>query len=255
MLSEMNMKKVVFTLFALMLLCTFVACAPDDKNNGGGGGKTGKAKYGVVGVTPMPDAIDLGIKVNGKTIKWASFNLGASKPEERGDYYAWGETEPRSNYDYESWDTYKFYVSGKTWEDVILSKYNTEYSNCSFGAIDNKTILDPEDDAAHKKLGGKWRIPTESEWKALLAQSRVDWIIQNGIGGYKVTTANGHSIFLFACDYLDDTDYQEGCYWSSSMEPVFPEAALSFLAAAGGDGVVRWEEYRRCGLLVRPVSE
>ena len=92
--------------------------------------------------------VDLGLSV-----KWATFNVGATKPEEYGDYYAWGETETKNDY---SWSTYK-------WSDEtgnILSKYNT---SIYYGTVDNKHVLDAEDDVAHVKWGGKWRMPTQSE--------------------------------------------------------------------------------------------
>ena len=96
-------------------------------------------------------AVDLGLSV-----KWSSLNLGAVSPEDYGAYFAWGETETKSDY---SWLTYKWGTSPTT-----LKKYNTKRSK---GTVDNKTVLDPEDDVVHVKLGGKWRMPTDAEWKEL----------------------------------------------------------------------------------------
>ena len=106
----------------------------------------------------VPEVVDLGVVVNGKNIKWASFNLGATKPEEYGNYYAWGETTPSSDYD---WSTYTF-GSGSSGP---FSKYNTKES---YGPVDNNTELDPGpegDDVASKLLGGKWRMPTQAEFQ------------------------------------------------------------------------------------------
>ena len=133
-------------------------------------------------------AIDLGLSV-----LWATCNLGTSgfvsSPEEYGAYYAWGETGTKSNY---SWETYKWCNGSST----TLTKYNT-YSN--YGIVDNKTELDPADDVAHVKLGGKWRMPTEEEWTEL--RTKCVWketynFNGSGIFGEVVTAPNGNSIFL-----------------------------------------------------------
>ena len=88
--------------------------------------------------TPEYEAIDLGLPSG---VKWASFNVGATKPEEVGEYYAWGETSTKQDY---SLETYK-------WYDGAFTKYNVD---------DNKIVLDLEDDVAHVKWGDDWRIPT-----------------------------------------------------------------------------------------------
>lgn len=106
-------------------------------------------------VFACPEAIDMGMVINGKNVKWASFNIGASSSEEYGLYFSWGEIEPKSDY---SWSTYKFGTS----DSGPFSKYNTN---------DNKTDLETGingDDVASKKLGGKWRMPTHEEWAELL---------------------------------------------------------------------------------------
>jgi len=136
----------------------------------------------------VSNAVDMGLSV-----KWASVNLGASSPETRGDYYAWGETITKSTY---SWSTYRFGTSASG----PFSKYNTQ---SSYGTVDNKTRLDLEDDAARVKLGGKWRIPTDAEWAELREQCVWIWTTQNGVNGYKVRAANGNSIFLPAGGYMD----------------------------------------------------
>ena len=101
--------------------------------------------------------VDLGLSV-----KWATCNLGATKPEEYGDYYAWGETETKTKTDY-NWSTYRWRkgASGK------LTKYcpsNKSGYWAGYGSPDGKTSLDLSDDVANIKLGGKWRLPTDAEW-------------------------------------------------------------------------------------------
>lgn len=198
--------------------------------------------------TPIMEAVDLGLSV-----KWASFNIGAEKPEEYGDYYAWGETAPKENY---SWSTYKF---GRRSSGPIF-KYNTI---SSYGSIDNKTVLEPEDDVAHVKLGGKWRMPTDAEWAELRTKCTWTWVTNyngSGINGGLVKATNGNSIFLPAAGYRTDTDLDSagtyGEYWSSSLDTGSPNCAWYVNFGSGSvNRVYRYHLYRYYGLSVRPVTE
>ena len=135
----------------------------------------------------MPEYVDLGLSV-----KWATFNLGASAPEEYGDYFAWGETEPKEEY---SWATYKW-CDGT---DSVMTKYN---------AIDGLISLQSEDDAAHVNWGGDWRMPTKEELDELCDKCNWEWIMLNGVNGCKVTGPNGNSIFLPAAGSYNTFDNQ-----------------------------------------------
>ncbi len=197
----------------------------------------------------VPQAVDMGTVVYGKNIKWASFNIGASSPEEYGLHYAWGETEPKSNY---SWSTYKWCNGSYN----TLTKYNT---NSSYGNVDNKTVLDAADDVASVKLGGKWRIPTDAEWTELREQCAWTWTTNyngTGVKGRIVTAPNGKSIFLPAAGGRGGTGLFgagfEGYYWSSSYTDS-PYDAWSVYFASGVVG--RDFGYRCGGISVRPVSE
>ena len=99
------------------------------------------------------EAVDLGLSV-----RWATCNVGANSPEEYGGYYAWGETEEKKDY---NWDTYK-------WCKGSYNTFTKYCTNGSYGLIDNKIELDAEDDVAHVKLGGDWRMPTFDEIKELI---------------------------------------------------------------------------------------
>jgi uncharacterized protein YjdB len=196
----------------------------------------------VVKKTIPSGAVDLGLSVY-----WASCNIGASTPEEYGDYFAWGETEPKEDY---SWSTYKFGTSSFG----PFSKYNTKES---YGPVDNKTVLDPEDDVASVKLGGKWRMPTDAEWEDLRTKCTWAWTTQNGINGQLVTASNGNSIFLPAAGSRDGTDLfnagSTGLYWSSSLDSGNPFNAWLVRFVSGGK---YRNYYDRCsGFSVRPVSE
>ena len=189
--------------------------------------------------------VDLGLPSG---IKWATCNVGATKPEEFGGYYAWGETVEKSDY---SWDTYKWCKS---------SSYRTITKYCAskrYGAVDNKNVLNPEDDVAHVKWGGTWRMPTLDEQKELLNKCTWTWTTQNGARGYKVTGPNGNSIFLPTTGYRVGTGTNDrgshGYYWSSSLVRDSSDQAytLNFYSSTRN-----WNYYNRCnGRAVRPVSE
>ncbi|MEE0871351.1 MAG: hypothetical protein U0L52_08320, partial [Bacteroidaceae bacterium] len=144
---------------------------------------------------------------------WADRNVGADSPEDYGDYFAWGETEPKETY---SLITYKWYFYSDE------NRYFTKYCTDSFlGIVDNNTVLDLEDDAAYKNMGEEWRMPTEEELGELNRECTWEWIIKNGINGYKVTGSNGNSIFLPAAGLRRNSDLAvvgiTGVYWSSSL--------------------------------------
>ncbi len=163
-------------------------------------------------------AVDLGLSVC-----WGSRNVGAAKIEDYGDYYAWGETEPKEDY---SWGTYKFGAS----TTGPFSKYNTQASH---GNVDNKTVLEPEDDIAHLKLGGSWRMPTSAELDELKNNCTWEWTAVNGVNGYKVTSKQtGYTnkwIFLPAAGYRSEDKVvdagKNGDYWTSSLDTSFPDLA------------------------------
>ena len=178
----------------------------------------GSGVFAPCSVIVFAEKVDMGIKTSdGKTLYWSTRNLCESgfvnSPEDYGDYYAWGETEPKENY---SWSTYKWCNGSSS----TLTKYNT---NSSYGTVDNKTVLEPEDDVAHVKLGGKWRMPTDAEWTELRDNCSWTWTSQNGVNGYRVTATNGNSIFLPAASKYNAGS--DGFYWSSSLNTGGPDCA------------------------------
>ena len=212
--------------------------------------KDGSGKYASCSVTvetPCPSgAVDLGLSVY-----WGTTNIGASKPEDYGDYYAWGETEPKESY---SWSTYKYGTSSSG----PFFKYNT---SDSYGTVDNKTVLEPEDDVASVKLGGEWRMPTDAEWTELRTKCTWTWTTNyngTGVKGQIVTATNGNSIFLPAAGYRRDTKLYDagsyGYYWSSSLNTDKP--SITWYVNFNSDTVRRRDYgYRSYGQSVRPVSE
>lgn len=199
-------------------------------------------------IVNLPTAVDLGLSV-----KWANYNVGATAPEEYGDYYAWGETEPKETY---TWENYKWcdYVSSSNY---TLTKYCT---NSRYGTVDNKTTLDSEDDVARVKWGDTWRMPTSEEIKELC--SECTWIATtlNGVNGYQVTGSNGNSIFLPAAGGFYDTAIlnrgSNSVYWSASLSE-YSTSSASFLYSNVNDDYydLGSSDTRINGLPIRPVTE
>ena len=146
---------------------------------------------------------------------WATMNVGANSPEDYGAYYAWGETAPKEFYD---WDTYILCYYDED-GNLKLSKYNNDIN---YGTVDNKTELDPEDDAAYVIWGPSWRMPTSEQLQELADHCTWKWTTaQNGVNGLLVTGPNGNSMFLPAAGYHDGSSiYSEktcGFYWSRTL--------------------------------------
>lgn len=192
------------------------------------------------GSSGSEEAVDLGLPSG---LKWGSMNVGASKPEDYGNYYAWGETSTKSSY---TWSNYKFGHS----QNGSFTKYDSGVGT------DNKSVLDPEDDAATVNLGGGWRTPTRKEWKELYEQCTWTWKTRNGVNGMQVTGPNGNSIFLPAGGWYDSTISNRGTYgsyWTASLAGIQGMAStLDFISSA----VENTAAYARCqGKTVRPVMD
>ena len=186
--------------------------------------------------------VDLGL-----CVKWATCNVGASKPEEYGDYFAWGETEPKEVYD---WSTYKYCNDNSL---IKLTKYN---NNSNDGTVDNKTQLELTDDVARANWGGSWRMPTDAEMTELREQCTWIWTTQNGVNGYTVTSqSNGNSIFLPAAGFRVGSSLgyagSHGNYWSSSLSTDYPYEAWHVYFNSGNVG--RYDDSRYNGYSVRPI--
>ena len=155
--------------------------------------------------------VDLGLPSG---LLWATCNVGADTPEGYGDYFAWGETQPKDVY---NWDTYLYYDGSN------LTKYT---------GSDGLTILLPEDDAATANWGNGWRMPTKEEWQELYQNTTVTWTQQNGVNGRLFTAPNGNSLFLPAAGCRWDSNLylvgSNGYYWSSSLYTDNPSSAWDF---------------------------
>ena len=139
--------------------------------------------------------VDLGL-LSG--VKWATSNVGASSPQDYGDYFVWGETEPKVSFD-----------DGNNYQIYGLSISDLE----SQGYIDREGNLTPLHDAATANWGGNWRMPTKEEIEELERECIGKLTTQNGVTGYKVIGPNGYSIFLPVIDFFDRLG---GSLWSST---------------------------------------
>lgn len=160
------------------------------------------------------DYVDLGLSV-----KWATCNIGASKPEGYGDYFAWGETEPKDRYE-------------------------------------SETYLWTLDDAANAQWGGSWRLPTKTEWDEILHKCFWRWTTLKGVKGYKVIARNGNWIFLPAAGVRYGTDSDVGSlgyYWSSTVDENYSNLAYYLYFKSGSKHM--GSNYCDYGSSVRPVAE
>jgi hypothetical protein len=180
--------------------------------------------------------VDLGLSV-----KWATCNIGASSPEEYGDYFAWGETEPKDVYD---WSTYKWCNGSQN----TLTKYCTKRE---YGVVDNKTALELEDDAAHVNWGGEWRMPTKAELEEL--RTKCTWLPAkiNGVSGREITGPNGNTLFLPYSGYCSEGKYPgggTGHSWSSTSS-----AYNAYKLVYSWNGYYVFDDLRCFGFTIRAV--
>lgn len=191
--------------------------------------------------------VDLGLPSG---LLWATCNVGADNPEDYGDYFAWGETQPKSNY---SWVTYQYCMGSYN----TLTKYCDNASYGYNGYTDNLTVLEASDDAATAQWGSGWRMPTQAEWQELLNNTTHIWTTQNGVNGRLFTATNGNSLFLPAAGYRTGTSLYDagtrGDYWSSSLSTYTggPSHAWVLDFSSGSCGMGNGTRY--VGQSVRPV--
>ena len=207
--------------------------------------------------------VDLGLKV-----KWATCNVGAEKPEDYGDYFAWGDTTTKYQPGYAQSESPQWkngMWDGYSWVNYRFSNetYNSLFKYCSKsdygfdGGTDTLTILTPADDVAHYKWGGNWRMPTQADFDELLKNCDCNYTTQNGVKGMKVTSKkdSSKSIFLPATGFREDTSIggvgSYGNYWSSSLLQNAPSGAVLFRFYLDSNQISY--QLRVNGYSVRPV--
>lgn len=213
MICDMNgSMKALLTVLLVMVFA--VGCnKPDEPSQGGDnqGNELNGHEY-----------VDLGLPSG---TLWATCNVGSNTPEGYGDYYAWGETEPKELFD---WKSYKY---GRfIHEQYELNKYCTDSAFGLNGFVDDMTLLEPDDDVAKACWGGGWRMPTIEEWEELFLNTAGVWTTLNDVKGWRCTASNGNSLFLPAAGYWWDDAFNAdlGLYWSRTINKEFPYRAWGF---------------------------
>lgn len=191
-----------------------------------------------VTVVVAKEAIDLGLSV-----KWASFNVGGTTPEAFGDLYKWGEIEPYNGAGHYKW-TDDGYDHGKILKYCVDEQY---------GVVDGKTVLDLEDDVAHVKWGGSWRMPTHEEYNELVDKCTWRWTTRNNMNGYEITGTTGNTIFLPANAQNSSGEYIRGEYWTSTLQDGARHAYYGiFISTIPYKAAGYW---RTAGYAIRPVTK
>ena len=172
------------------------------------------------------EAVDLGLP---SRLQWASCNIGASSPEECGDYFAWGEIDPKSNY--------------------------SEFNSVTHKKKIKQIVGDANYDVATAMFGKSWKTPTKEDFEELINHCTWVWTTVNGVNGYEVTGPNGNSIFLPATGYRDGWDVNDGDsgeYWSSTPHK---ETEYSYYLFYAGGNYYTFYNCRYVGRCVRPVKK
>ena len=176
---------------------------------------------------------------------WATCNIGATSPEQYGCYFAWGETMPKEDY---TWETY-LWCNGAY---KSMTKYCTKGS---YGTVDHKIKLDPEDDAATVNWGSSWCMPSVGQIKELMEKCSTQWTTTNGVNGLLVTGTNGNTMFLPAAGALEGSSLEDagvrGYYWSCALDP--DANMFAFILGVMTEGSGQYFGLRDHGYTVRAV--
>lgn len=215
-----------FLLFAACLLPVIACSSDDDDDNGGAGAR---------------EAVDLGLSV-----KWASCNVGASSPEQYGNYFAWGETVAKSSFTRKN---YKYYDE----KGDAMTKYPEVGVNTQFE-------LTSSDDAATVNWGAGWRMPTFEEVRELYDKCTFTRTQMNGVYGSLVTGPNGNSIFLPAAGVKSGVEYFISLgagvyYWTSSLYFLGYEDVAAYVLDGNNNSQSHTVYERTFGMPVRPVCD
>lgn len=226
-------KLFIYTLFLSLLGCA-ISCTDDDD-----------IEYPYGGY----DYVDLGLPSG---IKWATMNLGATKPIEVGNYYSWGEIKPKAQYDFSD---YQYCAEINEAGGIkTLSKYGT---SGKYGVSDQKTQLESCDDVATQLWGNGWRMPTLEELNELLEYCEIQFGVVNGKQGTTFIGPNGTSIFLplTGTRFQGTLEYEmRGYYWSSTLDETDDKCAKGLFISAKFNMIGNM--FTRCsGRCIRPVHK
>ena len=207
-----------------------------------------KAAAGIGGSTDKVEYVDLGLPSGNL---WAKCNLGASAPEAYGDYYAWGEVEPKQEY---TKSNHKWYKEGAPSQG--FTKYNNE---------DGKLTLEDEDDAVIQKIGNGWRTPTLADFRELTNQkyTTIEKTTLNGVAGYQITSKkNKKSIFIPFAGFKNSekpqtrfiSDDEEVAVCMTNLRRIDNMVYNAWTFAFQNDRIGRYGKRRPDGISIRPVK-
>ena len=207
-----------------------------------------KAAAGIGGSTDKVEYVDLGLPSGNL---WAKCNLGASSPEAYGDYYAWGEVEPKQEY---TKSNHKWYKEGAPSQG--FTKYNNE---------DGKLTLEDEDDAVIQKIGNGWRTPTLADFRELTNQkyTTIEKTTLNGVAGYQITSKkNKKSIFIPFAGFKNSekpqtrfiSDDEEVAVCMTNLRRIDNMVYNAWTFAFQNDRIGRYGKRRPDGISIRPVK-
>ncbi len=187
------------------------------------------------------DAVDLGLSSG---TLWATCNVGATVPNQVGDFFAWGEITTKSTYD---WTTYQWCNYDESTRKPYFTKYFLENNYEYDGKADNISLLEFSDDAARENWGGSWRTPTSKEVEELLQECewKLDTINKRF---YFIKGPNGNEIYLPIVEFQNN----KGFYWTSSLNTDLPCSVPTLNIDKNSHRVVK-NSFRYCGRCVRPV--
>lgn len=200
-------------------------------------------------IDPSEQMVDLGLPSG---LKWAAWNVGATRPEQYGDYFAYGEVKPKSDYtllNYE-WLYYGYFEEDlDEWEYYL--KLGANFSGTNY-------------DAAHVNWGDKWRMPSRAEWQEMFNNCKKEWTSINGVTGAKFTSnINGNSIFIPAAGNKfdgkethqetscmlwtpEEYDYFDNTGWNNECRNYRVDISSTYANTEGYD-------YPEVGFTIRPV--
>ena len=206
-----------------------------------------KAAAGIGGSTDKVEYVDLGLPSGNL---WAKCNLGASAPEAFGDYYAWGEVEPKQEY---TNSNHKWYKEGAP--SLGFTKYNNE---------DGKLSLEDEDDVVIQKLGNGWRTPTLADFRELTNQkyTTIKKTTLNGVAGYQITSKkNKKSIFIPFAGFKNDkpqtreiSSDETVAVCMTNQRRIDNQVFNCWTFAFEQDRIRRYGKRRYDGISIRPVK-
>ena len=177
---------------------------------------------------------------------WATTNLGATKCENFGYYYSWGETETKGSYQV---DNYK-------WSNADMTEFSKYNNDPSKGIVDNLFELEAEDDAALATWGEGWSIPNRSDFEELMNYCSYSWTDFNGVPGLNFVGQNGNSMFLPAAGFrvydIDSHSNEWGYYATRDLYTMESEDCILFMFEPG-ETHAYWTNLRYYGYPVRPI--